>query len=634
MQTDAYQEARYKVPSLRMDYQAQMKLSYYLPNAKGKIVVSGFKERRQWIPWALRNDFPNEWKYFESMPVDRIKNWVTSAKMNYMMTPKTLASLKIAVIHQERAYGTRDHAWEDSIGRRWFDDYRLKGEHLFDYLHEGTLPARDVLVDSLRQYNGIPDNSSSDALRRNPYGIARWFYTYGDFPTWSCQQNINYQSRLDLTHSISKIHELKAGLDFSQYRYKFPYSYTMQTSFTWDSYSKNPYKISSYIQDKIDVSGLIARLGLRFDYFRPRTYTYAEPSNWDKDSIVYADVHYTISPRLGFSLPVTNRMKFRFNYGHYYQFPHLDSYYSWTDTVSSIRLRILAGLPIGNIMLKPQKTVTYEIGSENLLTDDVAIGLTVYYKDIYDLLHVREILALPKSYYMYLNDDYGNVKGFEVSLMKRMSNLWALGINYTLQFAKGTADDDSERIDPVPVIDCWLDFDERHSLHANLDLEIPGTFIFLPIRHLLSSFVISYHSGLPYTPIDLRGNQLGEVNSARMPGYWNVDLKFQRSIIIGPVRLLLSGAIFNLFNTEQVLHVYSTTGEPDDHGDPEPNLDQFGYIPITSSNYSPQVDHNHDGLATPTEYNKEWISMLDDFYENPAYYKSGFKARLGVGIEF
>lgn len=634
MQTDAYQEALYRVSSPRMDYQAQMKLSYHLPNAKGKVVVTGFKERRQWIPWALWNDYPNEAKYFDNMPVDRTKNWVASAKFNYMMTPKTLASLNVAVTRQQRAYGTRDYAWEDSVGRIWFDDYRIKGEHLFDYLYDGTLPPRDVLVDSLRKYNGIPENSSNEALRRNPYGIDGWFYTYGDFPTWSCQRNDDYQARFDLTHSISKIHELKAGLDFLQHRFQFPYSYMMQTALFWDSYDKEPYKIASYIQDKVDVSGLIARVGVRFDYFDPRTYTFAEPTDWDNDSIVHADRHYTISPRLGFSLPVTTRMKFRFNYGHYYQFPRLDTYYAWTDTLSPTRLRVLVGWTIGNIMLKPQKTVSYEIGFENLLTDDVALGFTVYYKDIYDLLHVREVPALPHSYYTYLNEDYGNVKGFEASLMKRLSNMWGVGINYTLQFAKGTAADDNEWVYPIPVIDYWLDFDERHSLHANLDLEVPGTFFIPPARHLLSSFVISYHSGLPYTPTDLRGNQLGDDNSARMPGYWNIDLKFRRSIPIGPAGLILSGAIYNLFNSEQVLFVYSTTGEPDDHGDPEPNLDQFGNIPITSSSYSPQVDHNHDGLATPAEYKQEWIAMLNDFYENPAYYHPGFKAQLGVGIEF
>lgn len=127
---------------------------------------------------------------------------------------------------------------------------------------------------------------------------------------------------------------------------------------------------------------------------------------------------------------------------------------------------------------------------------------------------------------------------------------------------------------------------------------------------------------------------LGQENSARMPGYWNVDLKIRRRFSIGPIGFTLNGMIYNIFNTEQVLYVYETTGRPDEHGDPEPSLDQWGNISISSFYYSPQADHNHDGLITPVEYKNEYMTMLRDFYENPTYYKYGFRAQVGIGIEF
>ncbi|MBE0433466.1 TonB-dependent receptor [candidate division WOR-3 bacterium] len=248
---------------------------------------------------------------------------------------------------------------------------------------------------------------------------------------------------------------------------------------------------------------------------------------------------------------------------------------------------------------------------------------------------------MPYSYYQYQNVDYGSVKGFEINLQKRMLDAWALGVGYTLQFAKGTAADAVEwyndhyyyNID-VPVIDYWLDFDERHILNANIDVELPGDFLLIPLQNFNNSFVFSYHSGTPFTPRDLRGNRLGDENSARTPGYWNVDWSLSRQFRLGPANLALRGMVLNLFDTEQIIEVHETTGCPTDHGDPEPSLDQFGYTSITSTRYSPQTDFNHDGLVTPVEAKQSYVAAQRDYYFDARNYLPGFRARLGMGIMF
>ena len=334
-------------------------------------------------------------------------------------------------------------------------------------------------------------------------------------------------------------------------------------------------------------------------------------------------------------------MKLRFNYGQYFQLPALDNLYGSTDT-SVIRLLISRGnAVVGNILINPERTVLYELGIENQFTDDVVFGFTAYFKDIFDLNQVREVIAIPYSYYQYQNVDYGNVKGFEINLQKRMSNMWSFGLSYTLQFAKGTAADAYEwysdhyyyQID-VPVIDYWLDFDERHTLHANWDVSLPTDFFLIPFQNFNSSIVFSYHSGHPYTPRDLRGNKLGDENSARIPGYFNVDWSLSRSIKIGPANFVLKGMIYNLFNTEQIVEVHETTGDPTWHGDPEPSLDQFQNTAISSTRYSPQSDFNHDGLITPTEAKQSYITAQADYYDDVTNFLPGFRARLGVGLQF
>jgi len=641
MITDAYQPAFYKIPSPRMDYRAQVRLSY-LFGAKGKIALSGHKSREQYVYWSTNPDNPNGLKYFENRPMSRINNWIASATLNYMLTAKTLASLKIGATHFDRVYGNRDYQWEEDSGRGWFDDYRFRAEHLIDYLVEGELPIRDVLIDSIMQYHTEYRDRGPEALRNSPFGAEGLFYTYGDHRVWRCWHNDDIQSRFDITHSVGKVHEFKTGLDFIQYNIKY-YDNNLPwvTNPFWNYYDRSPYKIACYMQDKMDFEGIITRLGVRFDYFDPEAFTFAEPNNYENDSLVEADVNYKISPRLGFSLPVTDRMKFRFNYGHYFQLPQLGDMYGTTDT-AVIRLALSRGNTIvGNILMKPQKTVMYEVGIENQLTDDIALGFTAYFKDVYDLSQIREVHALPVSYYQYFNVDYGNIKGFEFNFEKRLSDIWALSLAYTLQFAKGTGayagewyyDRYTYQVEP-PVIDYWLDFDERHTVNTNFDLELPQDFIFIPLQEFASSFVFSFHSGHPYTPENLRGDKIGDENSARMPGYWNIDWNFSRRISIGPVNLLLSGMIYNLFNTTQITNVYVTTGDPDNHGDPEPTLTQFTNVPLTSSRYTPQADYNHDGLISPTEQKKDYMMALADFYDNPRNYASPFRVRLGIGIGF
>ncbi|MCK4940974.1 hypothetical protein KAS45_02680, partial [candidate division WOR-3 bacterium] len=186
----------------------------------------------------------------------------------------------------------------------------------------------------------------------------------------------------------------------------------------------------------------------------------------------------------------------------------------------------------------------------------------------------------------------------------------------------------------VPVIDYWLDFDERHIVNANIDVELPSDVFMIPFQDFNNSFVFSFHSGHPYTPRDVRGNRLGDENSARMSGYWNVDWNFSRRFSVGPVKLVLRGMLLNLFNSEQIVEVHETTGHPTAHGDPEPSLDQFEYTSLASTRYSPQTDFNHDGLINPREAKRSYIDSQNDYWFDARNYLPGFRARFGLGLMF
>lgn len=634
MQTDAFQEALYKIPSPRNDFHLQGKVSFLFPENKGSISILGYKSREQWVCWSPYTEPGNNLKYVENRPMTRTKQWIGLVSVDYMLTTKTLTSLKIGMTHSDICYGNRDYEWEQENNRKWYDDYRLKAEHLIDYLVEDEIPVREILVSSIPQYHEEYTSIGVEALRHSPYGIEGIFYTYGDYPKWTYECNNELQVRFQTTQDIGKHNKIKAGADYSHYELEyFNTDLPWWSNPHWDYYQGTPYKFAGYIQDKICFKHLTVRLGIRYDYFNPQTITFAEPIDFINDSIIKADAITNFSPRLGFSLLVTDRLKFRFNYGHYFQLPTFHYLYTVTDTTVVRHNLLIGGATLGNIFLKPQNIIAYEMGFESQLFKNIIFGFTAYFKNVHDLPEIREVMAIPMSYFQYFNVNERNVYGFEFNMQKRITNIWGVGITYILQQAEGTPT--YSYPDPyMTVTFAPLDFDQKHTINITLDSKFPNNFVIMPLQDFTSVFVISSNSGLPYTPEDLAGNQLGDVNSMRMPGFWNIDWKFSRGIRIGPAKLVLTGLINNLLNTKQITDVYNTTGSPDDHGYPDPPLSQFGSISISSSRYSPQADHDHNGLITPVEKRDDYIAARDDLYKDPTNWKNPFRFRLGIGIEF
>ncbi|MEO0124143.1 MAG: TonB-dependent receptor [candidate division WOR-3 bacterium] len=654
--TDAHQRAKYKVPSPRFDYKAQGKLSYRLPNAKGKIIFSGFYQREM---FRYYSDIWGELSMIYNLDhraAELRKGYLGSLTFNYMPTTKSIIEAKVGYTKNTRFYAVRDLEEEERQGRKWFDDYIFKANHFPQKLFEipDTL-IKSYLIDSLADPNMSYhyqefERSTARSLRRNPFGATGFYYTIGDDRMWRYFFNRDYQFNFSYTNAIGEVHEFKTGFNailqnVGWFDNNLPWTHTP----FWDRYNKNPVKGAIFVQDRMDFQGIITRVGIRLDYFDSKASGLRNPSDIRDSTVIETPPKIRLSPRLGFSLPITDRSKFRFNYGHFYQTPTShDLYRSTEPEVVWLLLRRYNSV-VGNPNLTVEKTISYEMGYENQLSDIFALGFIAYYKDIYDLIQTQKIDALPYAYYQVQNLDYGNVKGIELTLKKRMMNYWAFDISYTLQFAKGTASSAwqnyyniyTENPDPItgqypiPRIDYWLDFDERHIVNATLGFESPENFIFLPLRNMTTDFIFSYHSGFPYTPTDNKGNKLGDDNSARMPGYINVDANITKGITIQKLNFILFANIYNLFNTEQITQVYSTTGKPDDDGQTSTvSIGQFSNITLSSSYYTPQADHNHDGINNPYELREEYIKARAFYYNNPFHWSPGFRMRVGVGLSF
>ena len=91
-------------------------------------------------------------------------------------------------------------------------------------------------------------------------------------------------------------------------------------------YKKEAMQYSAYIQDKMEYSSMIMNLGVRYDAF--------VPSDSSISNLVYPEAGKTkannkimVSPRVGVSLPITEKGIFHFSYGHFYQMPTLRNLY-------------------------------------------------------------------------------------------------------------------------------------------------------------------------------------------------------------------------------------------------------------------------------------------------------------------
>ncbi|MBN1996785.1 TonB-dependent receptor, partial [candidate division KSB1 bacterium] len=291
---------------------------------------------------------------------------------------------------------------------------------------------------------------------------------YGHYKRSLQTTNVKY----DLTWQITTSHSLKTGFLLTQnrllnepteiqnklrgtplansFRYDpqseklvfYPYLTEIlpDSAIAMDIYMKKPYEYSAYLQDKMEFSAMVINMGLRFDYFNSNTTypsQYRNPANqltfyrkgdsgktiFDQDgqpvlnmermsTYPKADPQVQLSPRFGLSYTLGKSAVLHFSYGHFFQMPPLYTLYS--------NFRFLVppnnfGTIHGNPRIRAEKTVQYEMGVWQELMPNMGLELSVYYKDIYNLLSALVFTTYNQiKYGLYGNKDYGNAKGFEL----------------------------------------------------------------------------------------------------------------------------------------------------------------------------------------------------------------------------
>jgi outer membrane receptor for ferrienterochelin and colicin len=391
-----------------------------------------------------------------------------------------------------------------------------------------------------------------------------------------------------------------SGINLSNYGYDV---FGNETSGSGDFGPKHPTFASAYLQDRIEVGDLIINAGLRYDYLSMDTWKLVNPLNptYNKTEELISDSSLTksgsyayISPRLGFSFPVTDRTVFHLQYGKFVQAPALE------DAFQGITYgaRILQGgtsytTPLA-YDLQPIRTTSYEIGFTQQFTDFAAFDLTAFYKDINGQIQYKMVTPaaggqVTQAYPVFTNQDFSTNKGVELSLRIRRMNRIRAEINYTYADARGTnstptgGSGAAQTTGSLPTVIAPLDFSQTHRGTIMLDYRFAKNDGGSILEQLGINALFTFNSGHPFTQLegvdkiglgqnaawtggianigDSRSNTPVEpINSSTTPWNFNIDLRIDKTVSILNFDVNIYVYVQNILDTKNVINVYYATG--------------------------------------------------------------------------
>jgi outer membrane receptor for ferrienterochelin and colicin len=362
---------------------------------------------------------------------------------------------------------------------------------------------------------------------------------------------------------------------------------------------KHPVFASGYIEDRIEVSDLIINAGLRYDYINMDSWAWANPQeptiNYNTHTIPDSSFRYGskfsyISPRLGFSFPVTDQTVFHLQYGKFVQSPGLAVAFRGVYQAAYI---LQGGHLFVNPLAynpEPVRTTQYEIGFSQQFSDYAAFDITAFYKDIKGQIQYAEVPttagAAATKYEAYTNQDFSTTKGLELSLKLRRIERVRAQIDYTYSDASGTnsfaasAIGSLETNNQTPTILLPLDYNQTHRGSVSLDYRFEQNDGGPILSQLGIDLLFTFNSGHPYTIAtytglgqesawqggltpaqDSRGRRpYGAVNGQTTPWVYNLDLRIDKTVNISNFNVNFYVYVSNVLNTKNVINVYDKTG--------------------------------------------------------------------------
>jgi outer membrane receptor protein involved in Fe transport len=401
-----------------------------------------------------------------------------------------------------------------------------------------------------------------------------------------------------------------------------------------------PIRGSAYLQDKLETKGFTLKAGLRLDYSNSNTdwwdvgsYDAAFFSSLFQDTSAFAkqksESQWQLSPRIGIAFPITENSKLFFNYGHFKQVPQYESLFR----VQRYSQGSMASF--GNPSLTLAKTISYELGFDQVVFEDVLLQAAAYYNDVSNQQDFTTYFSTINgyNYTKSTSNNYEDVRGLELTIRKATGRWWAGFINYTYQvnttghFGSAQVYDnlaEQKKYDAATVNRYQNRPIPQPYARANLNLFTPEDFgPSVAGHHLLGGFglnlIANWQAGywttwnpqnLPYVAYNVQALD-----------FFDMNLRLDKLININNFRIQFFIDVSNLLNTRRLwntgdqfymhsLHLPKSDAYPNIPGD-----DKVGDYRTPGVDWQPMVYQAQvQGTIPPTDYRAIFYEGLTSRY--------------------
>lgn len=388
-----------------------------------------------------------------------------------------------------------------------------------------------------------------------------------------------WSAKIDFISQLDKYNNLKTGLEFIYTNNNVNYALiepALPTSNSQSKWHTYPIRAAYYIQDKLEFEGMIANVGLRFDYSDANSNWYVLRSPFDKalsgaqslgiDTILAKEPTkkiMNVSPRLGIAFPISVDSKLFFNYGHFRSMPTPENLFLIRRSSVTQAVTRLA-----NPNNPLPKTIAYELGYEHNLFDEYLLRIAGYYKDVSEQPRLVTYTSRDNSvnYSIPEPESYEDIRGFEITLTKNRGE-WVRGfVNYTYQVST-SGNFDVANISENPAIQrdnlrnkAFFEQNKpipRPYARANIDFVTPMDFgpeVFgiKPLEDLRLNILAAWRAGVYFSWTGPGGVKPGFENNIQWSDSWSFDLRFTKSFNVGRLNIELFADVYNFLNLKQL----------------------------------------------------------------------------------
>ena len=476
--------------------------------------------------------------------------------------------------------------WVHNFNNTSFAEFNISHQNEKYQLPFKYLAGYGLEVDRLDSLN----DPSGTILREGSWWEKDYFRAPFGFSTnyYQDSRTENIALKLDYTNQISFNQLLKTGIIFNYWDMvnngvngSFQAnSYVARNGFA-EYYKAYPINFGAYAQERMEYEGMIANFGMRAEVYNFQTQVPIDPYNvlypgtdgpGDLGSPLTRDskTKFVLLPRIGISFPIGESTAFRIQYGHFTSMPIFSQALSKKTWVG--------WQGIGNPDLDPKKTIQYEFGLQQQLSDIHRLDMVVYYNDRSSQIGTQNIASFTGSrnqfagfasdnsplyyYFSYANNAFGSTLGFEATIETFGTRTWRYRVSYGIsQTTLGNfgpqiiyPDETRGYVSPDYVNEFLSSSDRTHNLRLLIqyfvdDNEGIEIFGIKPFSNSSVSLTYTAQSGIPFT-YSTEFDKINKYLNRRYPLETVVDLNFNKEIILDGYRLNIGLRIMNLFDNK------------------------------------------------------------------------------------